>query len=99
MFREEPGAKRPVLGPHAVRKHPLEGLQRVAAHGVEPLDFGHAQGLGPASVHVVRVQVRVEGPTGNDGQEGVSALAVSRVSSDLKLSSSELTPGESDAGT
>ena len=48
---------------------------------------------------VVRVQVRVEGPTCNDGQEGVSALAVSRVSSDLKLSSSELTPGESDAGT
>ena len=26
LFRAEPGAKRPVLGPHAVRKHPLEGL-------------------------------------------------------------------------
>jgi hypothetical protein len=39
--------------------------------------------------HVVRVQVRVEGP--NDGRERVSALALSRVSSNLKLSSGELT--------
>ncbi len=55
-------------GPDAVRKHQLEVLQRVAAHGVEPLDFRHAQGLG--SVHVVRVQVRVEGPY--DGPELVT---------------------------
>ena len=68
LFRAEPGAKRPVLGPHAVRKHPLEGLQRVAAHRVEPFDFRHAQGLCP--VHVVHVQVRVEGP--NDGPERVA---------------------------
>jgi hypothetical protein len=39
LLRAKSGAKRPVLPPDAVRKHPLEVLQpeRVAAHGVEPL--------------------------------------------------------------
>jgi hypothetical protein len=32
LLRAKPGAKRPVLRPDAVRKHPLEVLQRVAAH-------------------------------------------------------------------
>ena len=31
LLRAKPGAKRPVLVPDAVRKHPLEALQRVAA--------------------------------------------------------------------
>ncbi len=66
----EPGAKRPVLVPDAVRKHPLEALQRVAADGVEPLDFKHPQGLGP--VQVVRVQVRVEPEGPDDGPERVT---------------------------
>ena len=37
LLAAEEGAKGPVLVRHTVRKHPLEALQRVAAHGVEPL--------------------------------------------------------------
>ncbi len=74
LLRAKPGAKRPVpsLVPDAVRKHQMEALQRVAADGVEPLDFKHPQGLDP--VQVVRVQVRVasEGPAGDDGPERVT---------------------------
>ena len=69
LLRAKPGVKRPVLVPDTVRKHLQEGLQRVAAHGVEPLDFKHVQGLCPVHV-VVRVQVRVEGPY--DGPERVA---------------------------
>ena len=47
LLRAKPGAKRPVLGRDAVREHPLEVLQRVAAQGVEPPEFRRAQGLGP----------------------------------------------------
>jgi hypothetical protein len=39
LLAAEEGAKGPVLVQHAVRKHLLEALQRVAAQGVEPLDL------------------------------------------------------------
>ena len=39
LLAAEEGAKGPVLVRHAVRKHLLEALQRVAAQGVEPLDL------------------------------------------------------------
>jgi hypothetical protein len=58
LLRAKPGAKRTVFGPDATRKHQLEVLQCVAAHGIEPLDFRHAQGNG--SVHVVRYACRYE---------------------------------------
>ncbi len=59
LLSAKPGAKRPVPVPDAVRKHPLEVLQRVAAHGLEPVDFRHSQGLGPGPVHVTVVRVQV----------------------------------------
>ena len=39
LLAAEEGAKGPVLVRHAVRKHLLEALQRVAAQGVKPLDL------------------------------------------------------------
>ena len=67
LLAAEEGAEGPVLVRHAVRKHPLEALQRVAAHGVELLDLPHGQGLRP--VHVIRPQVPLDGP--DDGPERV----------------------------
>jgi len=67
LLRAPPGPKIPVLERDAVRKHPLEGLQRAAAHGVEALDFQNRQVRGP--VHVIRLQVLLDAP--NDGPERV----------------------------
>jgi hypothetical protein len=53
-------AKGAVSAPHANRKHLLQGVQRVAAHGVEPLHLRFVQFMRP--VHVIRLQVHVDGP-------------------------------------
>ncbi len=76
LLAAEEGQQGPVLVRHALPKHPLEALKRVASHGVEPPDLPHSQILRP--VHVIRPQVPLDGS--DDGPERVlDTVAQARV--------------------
>ncbi len=59
LLRAPIQAKGAVRAPHAKRKLLLQGVQHVAALGVEPLHLRFVQGSHP--VHVIRLQVHVDG--------------------------------------
>ncbi len=65
----------PIQAPHTIRKPLLQGVQRVAAHGVEPPHLRCVQFL--RHVHVIRLQVHVDGPY--HAWDRVSDLGIGRL--------------------